>query len=164
MPRPKPKTATPVVLDLERYVPALLVFLANKLTGGASVLFREHFGIGTTEWRVMAFLAIEPWCVANRMVRVIGYDKAAISRSARLLLDAGLVVSRPSPRASRSLQLALSEAGWQLHDRIIKVAFERERRLLADLSPAEVEVLIDLLNRLHARMPEMNGPIEIPPA
>lgn len=65
-----------VVLDLERYVLALLVFLANKLTSGASTLLRRHFGVGTTEWRIMALLAIEPWITANRICKVIGFDKA----------------------------------------------------------------------------------------
>jgi hypothetical protein len=36
--------------------------------------------------------------------------------------------------------------------------------LLGGLSAAEREVLIGLLNRLHRRIPDMNAPIDIPPA
>ena len=63
----------------------------------------------------------------------------------------------------RSLVYALSENGWRLHGRILEISLERERRLLADLSAAEREALIGLLNRLHRRLPDMNAPIDIPP-
>jgi hypothetical protein len=48
-----------------------------------------------------------------------------------------------------------------LHDRLILVALERERRLLACLTAAERETLIDLLGRLHERLPAVGGPLEI---
>src|SRR5882724_5588200 len=94
--------AAPLALDLERYVPALLVFLANKLTSGASSLLRRHFGVGTTEWRIMALLAIEPWITANRICKVIGFDKAAVSRAVAVLQEKALVLSRPHASDSRS--------------------------------------------------------------
>lgn len=164
MPRPQSKPdVAPLVLDLERYVPALLVFLANKLTAGASTLLRRHFSVGTTEWRIMALLAVEPWITANRVCKVIGFDKAAVSRSVAVLQDKALVLSRPHASDSRSQELALSKGGWRLHDRIILVSLEREERLLSGLKPAEREQLIALLNRLHAKIPDMNGPIAIRP-
>jgi DNA-binding MarR family transcriptional regulator len=164
MPRSRSKAgADPLVLDLERYVPALLVFLANKLTSGASTLLRRHFGVGTTEWRIMALLAIEPWITANRVCKVIGFDKAAVSRSVALLQGKALVLGRPHASDSRSQEFALSKSGWRLHDRIIRLSLAREERLLSGLKPAEREQLIVLLNRLLAKIPHMNGPIEIPP-
>lgn len=163
MPRSSAKSDTPpLVLDLERYVPALLVFLANKLTSGASSLLRRHFGVGTTEWRIMALLAVEPWVTANRICRVIGFNKAAVSRSVAVLQAKALVLGRPHASDSRSLELALSKSGWRLHDRIIRLSLEREERLLSGLTPAERETLIGLLNRMHAKIPHMNGPIGIP--
>jgi DNA-binding MarR family transcriptional regulator len=150
------------VLDLERYVPALLVFLANKLTSGASAILRRHFGVGTTEWRTMAMLAVEPWIAAGRVCKVIGFDKAAVSRTLALLQDKGLIRARSHQSDGRSLVYALTEKGWRLHDRILKISLEREQRLLEDLSGGEREVLIALLNRLHRRIPAMNAPIDIP--
>lgn len=166
MPRTTPRPAAPAppaVLDLERYVPALLVFLANKLSGGASALYRRHFGVGTTEWRIMALLAIEPWITPNRVCKVIGFDKAAVSRAAAVLSGKGLVAQRPRQADSRSVELSLTPAGWRLHGRVIGVALERERRLLSVLTPAEVETLIGLLNRLHAGLPGVDQPLDIPP-
>lgn len=151
------------VLDLERYVPALLVFLANKLTSGASAILRRHFGVGTTEWRIMAMLGVEPWIAAGRVCKVIGFDKAAVSRSLAMLQDKGLVRARSHHSDGRSLVYALTDRGWRLHGRILAISLAREQRLLGDLSAAEREVLIGLLNRLHRRIPAMNAPIDIPP-
>lgn len=151
------------VLDLERYVPALLVFLANKLTSGASAILRRHFGVGTTEWRIMAMLGVEPWIAAGRVCKVIGFDKAAVSRSLALLQDKGLVCARAHASDGRSLVYALTDRGWRLHGRILAISLEREQRLLGDLSAAEREVLIGLLNRLHRRIPAMNALIDVPP-
>jgi DNA-binding MarR family transcriptional regulator len=151
------------VLDLERYVPALLVFLANKLTSGASAILRRHFGIGTTEWRIMAMLAVEPWIAAGRVCKVIGFDKAAVSRTLATLQAKRLIRTRSHHSDGRSSVYALSDRGWRLHGRILELSLERERRLLDDLSAAEREALIGLLNRLHRRLPAMNAPIDIPP-
>jgi DNA-binding MarR family transcriptional regulator len=163
----KPKSSrrgqTRDVLDLERYVPALLVFLANKLTSGASAILRRHFGVGTTEWRIMAMLGVEPWIAAGRVCKVIGFDKAAVSRSLALLQDKGLVRARSHASDGRSLVYALTDRGWRLHGRILAISLAREQRLLGDLSAAEREVLIGLLNRLHRRIPAMNAPIDVPP-
>lgn len=151
-------------LDLRRNVPALLVFLANKLTASASGLYREHFGVGTTEWRIMALLAIEPDIAAKRICEVIGFDKAAVSRTLKVLDDRGLISVRPLPNNSRSAALTLTTKGRKLHDRIITVALERERRLLSCLAPDEAERLIDMLNRMHGGLGAVDRPIDIPSA
>jgi len=148
------------VLDLERYVPALLVFLANKLTSSASAIFRRRFGIGTTEWRVLAMVAVEPDITAGRICRVIGFDKAAVSRALAFLQEKALVHARSHETDGRSSAYSLTAKGWHLHDRILKISLEREHRLLVDLSAAERETLIGLLNRLHRRLPDLNGTID----
>ena len=48
------------VLDLDRYVPALITFIANKLSRSATTLYQKRFGVNVTEWRILSLLAIEP--------------------------------------------------------------------------------------------------------
>ena len=81
----------------------------------------------------------------------------------RAVHDKGLIRARSHHSDGRSLVYALSDRGWRLHGRILEISLERERRLLGDLSAAEREALIALLNRLHRRIPDMNAPIDIPP-
>ncbi|WP_394792201.1 MarR family winged helix-turn-helix transcriptional regulator [Rhodoferax sp.] len=144
-------------LDLERYVPALLNFLSNKLSAGASQCYRENFGVGIVEWRVLSMLAVENHIPAQRICQVIGLDKAAVSRSLVQLEKEGCISSEVDARDARRYTVSLTPSGRALHDRVFVVAKAREQRLLADFSPEEVDILIDLLNRMHARLDEVNA-------
>ncbi|MBD8493076.1 MarR family winged helix-turn-helix transcriptional regulator [Pseudomonas syringae] len=143
-------------LDLARYVPGLLTFLTNKLGTGASQCYRKHFGIGLVEWRMLSMLAVESDITANRICQVVGLDKSAASRSLQTLEAAGHIRSQVDPRDARRYTISLTDSGQALHDRVIKVALERERRLLSDLSPQEVDTLIELLGRLQRQVGHVN--------
>jgi hypothetical protein len=41
----KAKTAASPTLDLERYVPAFVTFIANKLSRSATALYQARFGV-----------------------------------------------------------------------------------------------------------------------
>ncbi len=152
------------MLDLERYSPALLQFLANKLSRGASTLYRREFGVGIIDWRIMALLAIEPGIPAARICKVIGLDKGPVSRSIAFLTGRGLAAAIADGGDARRRILALTSAGQVLHDRILVVALERERRLLSCLAAAEVDLLLGLLNRLHGNLDALSRPVAVPKA
>ena len=145
------------VLDLARYVPALLIHTSNKMSTGANAIYRRTFGVGVTEWRVLALLAIEPNVPAQRICEMIGFDKAIVSRVVKSLQARGEVKVTPDGADNRRRRIALTAKGRQLHDRVIVFALERERRLLAGFSAGEVQVLRGLLHRLHANLPLANG-------
>lgn len=143
-------------LDLDRYVPAMLTFLANKLATGASLSYRKHFGIGIVEWRLISLLAVENNITANRICQVIGLDKSAVSRSLQVLEADGRISGKVDGKDARRYTVSLTAKGKALHDRVLKVALERERRLLSDFSPAEVDTLVDLLGRLQTKVAYVN--------
>jgi DNA-binding MarR family transcriptional regulator len=145
---------SPNALDLDNYIPAYLTFLANKLSSGASAIYRRKFGVGIVDWRIMALLAIEPWIVAGRICEVIGLDRAAVSRSVRLMVRKGLVETKFRNGNERRQFLALTRSGINLHDEIVKVALSRERQLLRGFSDEERKTAIKLLARMHAQLPK----------
>ena len=138
----------------------LIVLLANKLTSGASTVFRDTFGVGTVEWRILAHVAAERWISPQRICRLGGLDKGGVSRSMKLLLDRGLIAVRTSATDARSVEIALTPKGHTMHDRIARVAGERERRLLSGLSKPEVRDLVATLRRLNERVPTVNEVIK----
>ncbi|HSX93318.1 MAG TPA: MarR family transcriptional regulator [Hydrogenophaga sp.] len=144
------------VLNLAHYVTYFYTVLANKLSSGASRLYLKRFGIGIIEWRVMAMVAIEPDITPARITQVIGLDKASVSRESRRLEEKGYLAVAEDPSNQRRKLLSLTPLGYEMHDRIIQVALERERRLLSDLSADEVETLVDLLQRTTAKIPYVN--------
>src|SRR6266567_5548539 len=162
-----PRKAVPVsgvktgqTLDLDRYVPAFVTFIANKLSNSATTLYQRKFGVNVTEWRMMSLLAIEPGIPASRICHVIGYDKGPVSRTLAALRKRGLVAIRTDPNDGRSHSISLTARGRATHDRVIVAALERERRLLACLDPNEQEVLINLLRRVHENLGAVTGKIE----
>jgi DNA-binding MarR family transcriptional regulator len=164
-PKGLPKAAAPrgPVLDLDRYVPGLLTFLANKLSRGASALYQRDFGVNVTEWRIMSQLAIEPGIPASRICQVIGFDKGPVSRSLAAMEAKGILTIGIDQADARRRVIALTPHGQSLHDRIIAVALERERRLLACLDEPDREHLIRLLSALHDNLAAVNRPIRSAP-
>lgn len=163
-PSPKPRrkqSAAPApdgpTLDLERYVPAFITFIANKLSNSATAFYQKNFAINVTEWRIMSLLAIEPGIPASRICKVIGFNKGPVSRTLAEMEKRGLIAIRTDPDDGRTHSISLSAKGRATHDKVIVAALDRERRLLSCLDRNEQEALIDLLRRLHHNLGAVTG-------
>src|ERR1700742_2454084 len=130
--KPAPAESGPT-LDLERYVPAFITFIANKLSNSATAFYQRKFGVNVTDWRIMSLLAIEPGIPAARICHVIGFDKGPVSRTLSVLQKRGLVAIRTAPDDGRTHSISLTAKGRATHDKVIIAALERERRLLSVL-------------------------------
>jgi DNA-binding MarR family transcriptional regulator len=145
-------------LDLDRYVPAIITFIANKLSNSATAFYQRNFGVNVTEWRIMSLLAIEPGIPASRICSVIGFDKGPVSRTLAMMKKRGLVAIRSAPADGRSHAVSLTAKGRAAHDEVIVAALGRERRLLSCLDAGERDVLIGLLRRLHDNLGAVTEP------
>jgi DNA-binding MarR family transcriptional regulator len=152
-----PDAAPGQTLDLDRYVPAFITFIANKLSNSANGFYQKNFAVNVTEWRIMSLLAIEPGIPASRICHVIGFDKGPVSRTLAALQKRGLIAIRTDPNDGRSHSISLTARGRATHDKVIVAALERERRLLSCLDKDERERLIDLLRRLHENLGAVTG-------
>lgn len=144
-------------LDFNTYIPAYLTFLAGKLSSGASAAYRPRFGIGITDWRIMALLAAEPWVAASHICNSTGLDKAAVSRCVRSLQGLGLIDIALDRQDQRKQFIALTPKGVALHDRIVELALAREQALLEGLSESERKTLLRLLIHLQKRLRAVNA-------
>lgn len=142
-------SASPRRVDPERYVPALLTWIANKLSRGASAHYLQVAGIGIETWRCLVQLAIDGCTTAQQVARVVGMDKASVSRCFKAMAEDGLITLAPDAADGRQRLARLTPKGRRLHDRLLGIALERERAFLAVLDAAERETLIGLLRRLH---------------
>jgi DNA-binding MarR family transcriptional regulator len=155
------KTGQPdLTLDLDNYVPALITFIANKLSRTATVTYQKCFGVNVTEWRILALLAIEPNISAARICQVIGFDKGPVSRTLAALQTRDLIRIRADRQDARTHSISLTLKGHATHDNVIVAALERERRLLSCLRKDEREVLIGLLRRVHNNLDAVTAPGE----
>src|ERR1700759_359995 len=157
-PRQKPAPAdVGPTLDLDRYVPAFITFIANKLSNSATAFYQRQFGVNVTEWRILALLAIEPGIPASRICHVVGFDKGPVSRTLVAMESRGLVAIKNDREDGRTYSIALTAKGAAIHDDVIALALERERRLLSCLNQAERNTLISLLGRVHANLDAVAG-------
>ncbi len=146
-------TTLAMQLDLDRYVPGLLLWLSNKISSSASALYHERFGISVTEWRVLAYFKIYPWSTASKACELMGLDKAAVSRAIAQLVAKGVLASRP--QGLRKIEYRVTTEGNQLHNAVYRFAMAREQALLQGISEAERVVLIDLLQRMLGNLGEV---------
>lgn len=152
-PIPKLRPAERAALDLARYVPAQLTWIANKLSRGASQHYLELFDVGIETWRCLVLLSIDGPVTAQQVSRVIGMDKGSVSRCFKSMQARGFIRTELDGRDGRIRHAVLTPDGRALHARILEVALERERALLSVLKTTEVDTLIALLQRLHDNLP-----------
>src|SRR3954469_13741602 len=76
-------------LDLEHFLPYRLSVLSNRISSAIAREYSQRFGLGVTEWRVMAVLGRYPGLSANQVATRTAMDKVAVSRAVARLLDAG---------------------------------------------------------------------------
>lgn len=143
-------------LDLSRYTPALVTFLVNKMSTGSTQIYSELFNISVTEWRIMSLLAVEQPIVAKRISEVIGFDKATVSRSINRLEKEGYLALSPDDNDRRAIFIILTEQGMNLHNQVIDIALDREKKMLEPLTSDEIEHFIYILNKLNQNIVEMN--------
>jgi len=141
------------VIDLERYVPAFLTWIANKLSRGASQHYLNVFDVGIETWRCLVLLAIHKSISAQRTSRIIGMDKASVSRCFKSMQAKGLITLALDADDGRLRIAALTPKGRALHNAIRGIALERERALLEVLNDYERNTLVRLLKRLHENLP-----------
>ncbi|HYM17710.1 MAG TPA: MarR family winged helix-turn-helix transcriptional regulator [Micropepsaceae bacterium] len=145
-------SASPPVIDHEHYVPFLITVISNSLYRAASPVYQTRFGVGVTEWRVLSALGVEPNTTANRVCNIAQLDKAAASRSLRVLEKGGYVAIEPHQTDARKRKVELTIKGRELHDNILRVALKRQEQILGGFAHEETQALIALLQRVRANL------------
>lgn len=144
-------------LDLNIYVPHHLTVIANRWSRGSSRIYLKRFGIGVNEWRIISMVAVEPGVSAQRAGFLTSVDKGIVSRAVKEMESQGLITATQDKDDARKTSLTLTKKGYALHDRVVSVALERQKRLLDGLSQEEVLLLARLLGRIRENLPAVNA-------
>lgn len=135
-------------LDLEHFLPYRLSVVSNRISQIIADTYARRFGIGITEWRVIAVLGREPGLSANAVAERTAMDKVAVSRALARLMERGSVQRDTHGDDRRRSVLELSETGYRIYDEVVPLALGRERALLAHFSDEEKRQLDTLLDKL----------------
>jgi DNA-binding MarR family transcriptional regulator len=132
-----------------------LMVLANLLKRGAILRYKRLAGQSSVEFGLVASLGRRPPMSVVRLAEAVGMDKGQISRALAGLVSRKLVVRAVNPRDNREVLVGLTPAGLAAHETIVAGAQERNARLLADLSQADVALLLGHIDRLTGTASEM---------
>ncbi len=137
------------ILDLEHFLPYRLSVLSNRISQDIARLYVERFGLGITEWRVLAVLGRHDDVSAREVAERTAMDKVAVSRAIASLLEAGRIERETHGGDRRRSCLRLSAQGRAIYDQVAPLALAYQRRLLEGLGPDERAALDRLLTRLE---------------
>ncbi|MEN3349453.1 MAG: hypothetical protein V7632_3088 [Bradyrhizobium sp.] len=132
-----------------------LMVLANLLKRGAILRYKRLAGLSSVEFGLVASLGRRPPMSVVRLAEAVGMDKGQISRALAELVARKLVAKAINPRDNRETLVSLTKAGLAAHDTIVAGAQERNRRLLEQLSPEDLEILLGHIDRLTATAADM---------
>lgn len=140
-------------LDLDNHIPGLLVWVNNKFSADGSRAYRKMFGVGLSDWRVVAYLGVFTQGTAAQIGEFLGMDKAAVSRSVSSLKGMGYINAQEPD--GRRIHLSLNHKGIAIYNGILEVALARAEALLNGLNQTERAELVRLLHKLHDNIPHV---------
>lgn len=141
------------ILDLEHFLPYRLSVLSNRISQDIARLYADRFGLGITEWRVLAVLGRYPGLSASELAERTAMDKVAVSRAVASLLAAGRLTRGTDDTDRRRSVLDLSPEGQRVYAEVAPAALAYERRLLSNLGTEDrtaLARLVDLLTTAEA--------------
>lgn len=143
--------------EVNRYVAAYIMGVANRLASGASNYYRRRYGMGMPEWRTMMAIGSGSGRIVREVAEMADLDYAAASKSLKSLQERGYVVVEQTNRRGRAAIPSLTPEGQVIYRQLRQSAKKRQDRLLAAFAPAEIEQLWALLRRVEQQIPHMNA-------
>ncbi len=144
-PRPAAAATALTIKDLLSY---RVHRVANALSRGAALRYREGFDVSLMEWRTIALLGDFAPMTLKDLARQSSLDKGLASRVVSGLVERGLVKREVSPGDARERALALTAAGRRLHRGLMEAARERDHAFRAALTAEEAAALDSALEKL----------------
>ena len=141
--------------NLESFLPYRLSVTTNRVSRAFAAQYAQEFGISIPEWRAIAVLGAFAPLSSNEICQRTAMDKAKVSRAVASLLKRGLIARAPHATDQRLIQLTLSKSGRKIYEGVIPRARAIESAVTKGLSKADVAHLHRILDRIGARLDEI---------
>lgn len=145
-------------LSFSRSPTVLLTFAANRFTRAAARRYSEIFGIGAVDWRLLVMLTRRPGATVTEAATTIGIDKGAVSRCIARLEAKALVEKGDLHANGRSRGWWLTDAGRELHARILREALDRQRVLFDGFSTDDIAAFNGYLTKFLGNLDRLSEP------
>lgn len=125
----------------------LLGMASNRYVRASARIFTARYGLGIMDWRMLVMLTRHPGATVTLSSRLMGIDKAAVSRSLARLEEKGLAVPTQIGSGERRKSWKLSTEGKDLHEEVLGLSMQLHHRVLDGFEPAEITALNGYLTR-----------------
>jgi DNA-binding MarR family transcriptional regulator len=142
--------------EVNRFLAAYIMGVANRLANGASNHYRSQHNLGMAEWRTMMAIGESTHRIVREVAEMADLDYAAASKSLKVLTQQGLVQVEQTRSRGRPAIATLTPMGQKVYKKLCQSAEARQARLLATFSKSEIDQLWSLLRRIEAQTPYMN--------
>jgi len=122
-------------------------------------LFRRSFnartrdsGITALQWRLITYLKRHEGVRQGPLAELIEVEPITLSRMVDRLVEAGLVERRADPADRRAWQLYLTPRAFELLNGMRPIAEALTAEAIEGLSPAEIDQLTTLVERVRANL------------
>jgi MarR family transcriptional regulator, transcriptional regulator for hemolysin len=139
-PRGGPPAQPPIGLQLSRTARVVTTAFERAMA---------QAGGSASAWQVLVLVRAGQWGTQAEMAEAMGITGATLTHHLNALEDQGLVRRWREASNRRVQQVALTEAGEELFDRLREVAVRHDERLRSTLSEKEVEQLGRLLEKVR---------------
>ncbi|AKH42452.1 DNA-binding MarR family transcriptional regulator [Altererythrobacter atlanticus] len=142
---------------LAEFLPYILSYTSNAVSGRIAVEYRTRFGLSIPEWRVMAVLGDFGPLTQRQLTRMTLMDKVAVNRACKVLEDRDLAARTPNAQDGRSHLLDLTEEGVKMHDEIMPLAVAMEERIFGSFTSEEMKQFREMLERVRTGLDDLDG-------
>lgn len=136
-----------------------LIFRVNRLASSyfksAARYYQQRFDMGIPEIRLLNIVGHYEPLGSSDIVAQSSMDKAMVSRALAALIRLGYIRRVQDAHDNRRIVLTTTESGRAVWKRILDAKRARHDRSIAALSPEEVRLVYDLLDRLYETAEEM---------
>ena len=146
----------------DRYL-GFLISAAARLQRTVYDRRMRNLGVTRSQWTVLVRLGWQPGCSQSELAELLEVEKATAGRLIDRLEEEGLLERRPDDTDRRINRIYMTERGQSVHDKIVPFGASLVEEELTDLSAAERETFINLMNVVKRRlqiMSEENVPLE----
>ncbi|HEX3489890.1 MAG TPA: MarR family winged helix-turn-helix transcriptional regulator [Streptosporangiaceae bacterium] len=138
----------------------------HRLSVRLNQLLLQDAGLTQADYEILAVLSEHPTghLPARELCALVQWEKSRLSHQVRRLQEQGLVAREPNPGDGRSSMICLLAAGRRAIEDAAPEHVHNVRRYLIDLlSPAELDVLTALNQRVLRRLAEEPSPEQSAP-
>lgn len=144
--------------DLAAFLPYQLAVLAGRVSREFSAIYKERYGIGVAEWRVIAHLSQTSETVSVREIcEKVELEKSKVSRAVARLQARGLVAKQINADDRRLVELKLTAQGRKMISELADLATEFEQALMNRLPDQGKGLRLELSALLEATA--LNDPV-----